>query len=70
MSLTTNKINDGKKPTLLDIETDLINDEWDALYFATERQICSLIEQGRIDEDFLSRHQDYQEESRIMCASV
>ncbi len=70
MNLTTNKIDGGKNPTLLDIETDLINGEWEALYFATEQQIHSLIEQGRIDDGFYSHHQDYQEELRMMCASI
>lgn len=41
---------------------------WDVLYFAKEAQIDKLIDEGRIDEDFSSRKQDYDEEMRCMKA--
>ena len=56
--------------TLADIESDLNTGNWDALYFVTEKQIDRLIETGRIDEDFSSRHQDYAEEMRCLIASA
>jgi len=61
-------VENRKKVTLAAISEDLNNDSWDALYFATEEQIATLIKQGKIDEDFSSRHQDYQEELRVMMA--
>ena len=70
MSKTEQRINEGKKATLESIATDLNNGDWDALYYATEEQIASLIDSGRICEDFFSRHQDYQEESRIMMSQL
>ena len=66
MSITEQRISEGKKATLETIEADLNNGDWDALYYATEEQIKSLIDSGRISEDFFSRHQDYQEEARVM----
>ena len=62
MSITEQRIKEGKKATLESIATDLNNGDWDALYYATEEQIESLINSGRISEDFDSRHQYYQEE--------
>ena len=44
----------------------LNNGDWEPLYYATEQQISTLIEKGEIEEDFYSRHQDYQEEVRCM----
>jgi len=44
----------------------LNNGDWDALYYATEEQVARLIDSGRISEDFFSRHQDYQEEMRVV----
>jgi hypothetical protein len=67
---TEARIEDGKKATLKSIETDLKNDCWSALYYATEAQIQTLIDQERICEDFASRHQDYQEEMRCEVASA
>lgn len=69
-SLTDAKIEAGKKITLDDIKTDLNNGLWDALYYATEEQISTLIGRGDIDEDFFSRHQNYQEEMRVMMAEI
>jgi hypothetical protein len=66
MSKTEQRISEGKKATLETIEADLNSGDWDALYYATEEQIKSLIDSGRISEDFFSRHQDYQEEMRVM----
>ncbi len=64
---TTERIEAGLKPTLMSIEYDLNeSDDWECLYFASEEQIDKLINQGRIDEDFGSRHQNYQEELRCM----
>ncbi len=70
MSHTEDKIMASKKITNKDIATDLINGDWDALYFATEDQIASLIRCDLISEDFSSRHQDYQEEMRCLIASA
>jgi hypothetical protein len=62
-----NQLVEQSKPVTLDaISSDLNNDCWDALYFATEKQISSLIDSGMINEDFFSRHQDYQEEMRCL----
>jgi hypothetical protein len=56
-----------EKPITLDaIVIDINEDNWNCLYFASEAQIHSLITQNRIDEDFSSRHQDYQEEMRVL----
>jgi hypothetical protein len=68
MNKVTQKIENNQKPTLSDIAADLNDGDWDALYFATEKQINKLIGQGKIDEDFSSRYQDYQEEMRCMVA--
>ena len=70
MSKTEQRISEGKKATLESIATDLNNGDWGALYYATEEQIKSLIDSGRISEDFFSRHQDYQEEMRVMMNQV
>jgi hypothetical protein len=65
------KLIEQKKPITLEaIAFDLNNDNWDALYFATEEQISKLINSGKIDEDFDSRHQDYQEEMRCLRAEA
>ena len=53
-----------------EIATKLNNGDWEPLYFATEKQIDTLIEQGKIDEDFYCRHQDYQEEVRCMMGDA
>ena len=66
MSITEQRISEGQKATLQSIATDLNNGDWDALYYATEEQIKSLIDSGRISEDFYSRYDDYQEEMRVM----
>jgi hypothetical protein len=68
MSRVTQKAEKNQKPTQADIAFDLNNGDWDALYFATDNQISALIDRGLIEEDFFSRHQDYQEEMRIMTA--
>lgn len=68
MSRVTSKIENGFKPTMVDIAIDLNNGDWDALYFATEKQINKLIDDGKISEDFSSRYEDYQEEMRCMAA--
>jgi len=49
-----------------EITSRLNNGDWEPLYYATEKQIDTLIEQGRIEEDFYCRYQDYQEEVRCM----
>ena len=56
MALTLNKI----------VHDLTVAHNWECLYLASEEQICKLIDQGKIDEDFFSRHQDYQEEMRCM----
>jgi hypothetical protein len=68
MGSVTNKIESGLKPTMNDIAIDLNSGDWDALYFATEKQINKLIDEGKISEDFSSRYEDYQEEMRCMTA--
>ncbi|URC15141.1 hypothetical protein GD1_17 [Paraglaciecola Antarctic GD virus 1] len=68
MSAVTLLIEKRKKVTKKAILQDLLAGDWDALYFATEEQISSLIDSGKIDEDFSSRHQDYQEEMRVLKA--
>ena len=70
MSITEQRIKEGKKATLESIATDLNNGDWDALYYATEEQIESLINSGRISEDFDSRHQYYQEELYILTTQA
>lgn len=68
--VTEKLIEEGKAITLQSIETDLNNDCWTALYYATEEQINTLISQNRISEDFFSRHQTYQEEMRCLKAEA
>lgn len=70
MSMTEQLIESGKPVTLNVIAEDLNAGEWSALYYATEEQISALIDAGRISEDFFSRHQDYQEEMRVMMNQV
>lgn len=70
MSITEQRLSEGKKATLESIATDLNNGDWDALYYATEQQVISLIDSGRISEDFFSHHQNYQEEMRVMMNQV
>jgi len=70
MSITETQISNGQRVTLNAIETDLNAGKWDALYFAKEEQILALINANRICEDFLSRHQDYQEEMRVMMGQL
>ncbi len=69
-NLVETKIEQRKRITLVDIETDLNSGNWDALYFAKEKQIDSLIRQGRISEDFMARHDNYQEDMRCMLAEI
>ena len=54
------------KMNMKEIASRLNNGDWEPLYYATEKQIDTLIEQGRIEEDFYCRYQDYQEEVRCM----
>ena len=63
---TSQRIEAGLKPTLESIEGDLIRGDLDCLFFATEKQISSLIDKGAISEDYSSLYQDYQEEMRIL----
>ena len=65
---TEKLIEQGRKVTLKAIEADLKADWWDALYYASYDQISKLVNQGRIDGDFLPRHDNYQEEMRYMMA--
>ena len=66
MSMTETLAGNAQPITLDAIAADLNGGEWDALYYATEAQIVALIDAGRICEDFFSRHQDYQEEMRVL----
>tara|TARA_Y100001936_G_C16054295_1_gene659910 strand:+ start:1688 stop:1927 length:240 start_codon:yes stop_codon:yes gene_type:complete len=69
-SLVSQQVENGQKVTLEAIETDLNNDQWDALYFASEEQISKLISEGRICEDFSFRYENYQEELRVIRANA
>jgi hypothetical protein len=69
-SKTEQAIEAGRKITLSMIESDLISGNCDALYFATEKQIVRLIDTGRIDEDFYSRWDQYQEDMRCMMSEI
>ncbi len=66
MGKTERQVAARRPITLKAIAEDLKGGDWDALYYATEEQIISLINSNHICEDFLTRHQDYQEEMRIM----
>jgi len=66
MSMTETQIENGQRVTLNAIAADLNNDDLTALYFASEDQILALINANRISDDFLARHQDYQEEMRVL----
>tara|TARA_R100000329_G_scaffold103121_1_gene84815 strand:+ start:100 stop:327 length:228 start_codon:yes stop_codon:yes gene_type:complete len=70
MGMTETLAGNAQPITLDAIAADLNGGEWDALYYATEEQIVALIDAGRICEDFFSRHQDYQEEMRVMMNQV
>jgi hypothetical protein len=61
---------DGREITLQAILDDLSAGEMDALYYASETQIMTLIEREQISEDYLSRHQAHQEDMRYLMASV
>ena len=69
MSMTETLV-ENTKPITLDAIAVSKRWRWDALYYATEEQIVALIDAGRICEDFFSRHQDYQEEMRVMMNQV
>jgi len=68
--ITEQRITEGKSATLESIETDLNNDCWNALYYASEEQISQLISENRISEDFFARHQDRLEEMRCLKAEA
>lgn len=70
MSMTEALAGNAQPITLDVIAADLNAGEWDALYYATEEQIAALIDAGRICEDFFSRHQEYQEEMRVIMNQV
>jgi hypothetical protein len=69
-NIVETKIENNQKITLTDIAADLNSGNWDALYFASEEQIDKLILLGKIDEDFSSRHFDYQEEMSFLRADA
>ena len=62
-------IESGKRVTLKAIVEALASNDWDVLYFSSEEQISQLIEAGRIDEDFASRHFQYAEEMSVMMGA-
>ena len=66
MNKTSTQVQNRQRVTLGAIAEDLNDGDWEALYYATEDQIISLINANRISEDFLARHQDYQEEMRSL----
>jgi hypothetical protein len=68
MTNTIKLIEQGKKATLESIELDVKSGDLECLYFASEKQINALVSKGKIDNDYYSIHQDYQEEMRCMTA--
>ena len=60
----------GLKPTLQSIKLDLDNNNATCLYYASEEQINKLITQNKIDSDYQSIHEDYQEEVRVLIAEA
>ena len=66
MGTTAKRISEGKKATLNSILEDLNNDRYTALYFTSEDQICTLIEQGKVSSDLWSEWVSYNEEMRVM----
>ena len=66
MGTTEQRISEGKKATLKSILEDLNNGIYTALYFTSEDQINTLIEQGKVSEDLWSDWVSYSEDMRIM----
>ena len=66
MGTTAKRIAEGKKATLKSILEDLNNERYTALYFTSEDQICTLIEQGKVSEDVWPTWVSYSEDMRIM----
>jgi hypothetical protein len=66
MGTTAKRIAEGKKATLKSILEDLNNERYTALYFTSEDQICTLIEQGKVSSDLWSSWVSYSEDMRIM----
>ena len=62
------QIEANKPVTIAAIIEALDVHDWEVLYYAKEQQICSLIDQGKISEDFSARWDDYQEEMRCLMA--
>jgi len=60
----------GKKVSLKSIVEALAANDWDVLYFSSEEQVAQLIDAGRIDEDFASRHFQYAEEMAHLMEAV
>ena len=57
----------ANKPVTIAAIIEALNEhDWEVLYYAKEDQISTLIDQGSISEDFISRWDDYQEEMRCM----
>ena len=66
MGITEKRITEGKKATLKSILEDLNNGIYTALYFTSEDQINSLIDQGKVSEDLWSDWVSYSEDMEIM----
>ena len=66
MGTTAKRIVKGKKATLKSILEDLNNERYTALYFTSEDQICTLIEQGKVSSDLWPTWVSYSEDMRIM----
>jgi hypothetical protein len=66
MGITEKRIEEGKKATLKSILEDLNNGIYTALYFTSEDQINSLIDQGKVSEDLWSDWVSYSDDMRIM----
>lgn len=70
ISVCETMISDGREVTLQAVLDDLSAGAMDALYYASEAQIMLLIERDQISEDYLSRHQSYQEDMRCLMADA
>lgn len=70
ISICETMIGEGRKVTLQALRDDLSAGVMDALYYASESQILTLIERGQISEDYHAHHQTYQEEMRCLMADA
>ena len=66
---TEERIKSGLRATLNSIHTDLNAGSWSALYFAGENQILTLVNDRGLDETFIQRWHDYQEEMHCLLVN-